>query len=102
MEKLKILTRKQIDIALLDLPGWQFKDNKIAKEYKFKDFMDCLGFINDLSSYFEEMDHHPDIHIFYSKILFELQRFDIGGKVTDRDIEVAKEIENRYQQRNQR
>ena len=78
---------------------WSFKNDKISKTFEFTDFMDSLGFVNSLAAYFEEIDHHPDTHIMYSKILFELQRFDVGGKVTDKDLEVAGEIEREYNKR---
>jgi 4a-hydroxytetrahydrobiopterin dehydratase len=96
METPNILSAEEIQAKLGELPGWEYKDDKLSKQFEFNDFMDGLGFINNLAPYFEEMDHHPDMHIMYSKILFELQRFDVGGKVTDRDIEVAAEIEKRY------
>lgn len=96
MEKPNILSADQIQEGLKNLPGWEYKDDKISKQFEFNDFMDALGFINNLAPYFEENDHHPDMHIMYSKILFELQRFDVGGKVTDRDLQVAGEIEKRY------
>jgi 4a-hydroxytetrahydrobiopterin dehydratase len=99
MEKPKILTTEQIEENLKNLPGWQFENDKISKQYEFKDFMDSLTFINNLAPFFEENDHHPDTHIMYSKVLFELQRFDAGGKVTDRDFFAAGEIEKQYQQR---
>jgi 4a-hydroxytetrahydrobiopterin dehydratase len=100
MEKPKILIQQEIEEKLKDLPGWTYSEDKIKKEYKFNDFMNAFEFVSSLVPYFEEMDHHPDIHIFYNRILFELQRFDIGGKVTDRDIEVAGEIEKRFAARN--
>jgi len=93
MENIKILTKEEIEQGLQSLPGWNYKDNKINKEFKFTDFMGSLSFINKLAPYCEKLDHHPDTHIFYNKVLFELQRFDIGGKVTDKDFLVAKEIE---------
>ncbi|HWA64575.1 MAG TPA: 4a-hydroxytetrahydrobiopterin dehydratase [Candidatus Paceibacterota bacterium] len=96
MDKPTVLTPQQIEEALQNLPGWTFKDDKISKEFQFADFMAAFTFLSGLAPYFEEMDHHPDIHIFYNKILFELQRFDSGGKVTDRDIIVAQEIERRF------
>lgn len=99
MDKPTPLSEKEIREKLKTLPGWTYSDNKIKKEFKFADFMDSLNFINKLAPFFEEKDHHPDTHIFYNKILFELQRFDIGGKVTDRDFEVASEIEKQYNQR---
>ena len=47
-------------------------------------------------SFFELKDHHADVHIFYNGIRFGLSRYDAGGKVTDRDVEVAKKIEHEY------
>ncbi|HVZ11046.1 MAG TPA: 4a-hydroxytetrahydrobiopterin dehydratase [Candidatus Paceibacterota bacterium] len=99
MEKPNILSAGQIQTELKTLPGWNYANEKISKEFSFNDFLDALGFINKLAPYFEEMDHHPDMHIMYSKAMFELQRFDIGGKVTDRDITVARKIEAEYDSR---
>lgn len=93
---IKILSKEEILMRLKDFPGWSYEDDKIKKEFKFRDFMDSLSFIVRLSSVFEINDHHPDMHIFFSKILFELQRFDIGGKVTNVDFETARIIENAY------
>ncbi len=99
MTKPVILSEKQIKEQLASFAGWEYKDNKIAKQFEFNDFMDSLNFINKLAPFCEANDHHPDVHIFYSKVLFELQRFDVGGKVTDKDFLVAGEIEWLYQQR---
>jgi 4a-hydroxytetrahydrobiopterin dehydratase len=99
METPKILTQAEIEEGLKALPGWKFQNDKISKEFTFNDFMDSLGFITKLAPIFEENDHHPDTHIMYSKVLFELQRFDVGGKVTDRDLYIAGEIEKNYLKR---
>jgi pterin-4a-carbinolamine dehydratase len=45
------------------------------------------------------VDHHPDICIAYGEVTFELTRYDLGGKVTDRDVEVAKKISSVYRAR---
>lgn len=99
MEKPNILSQEEITEKLSELPGWQFAEDKISKQFEFNDFMDALNFINQLAPFFEDNDHHPDIAIMYSKIRFDLQRFDVGGKVTDRDFLVAAEIEKQYSQR---
>ncbi|MGE5392829.1 MAG: 4a-hydroxytetrahydrobiopterin dehydratase [Candidatus Saccharibacteria bacterium] len=96
MEKPTPLSEDAIKQALERLPGWSYGDDKLVKEFAFTDFVDSLSFINSLVAYFETMDHHPDVHIFYNKIKFELTRYDAGGKVTDRDLEVAKKIEETY------
>lgn len=95
-----VLSPDEIKQKLIDTPGWEYRDDKISKEFSFKDFMDALNFVVDLAPFFETNDHHPDIHILYSKIRFELQRFDAGNKVTDRDFFVAAEIERRYAEKN--
>ncbi|MBS3075918.1 4a-hydroxytetrahydrobiopterin dehydratase [Candidatus Pacearchaeota archaeon] len=97
-EDIHILNEKEILIKLKEFPDWEYKENKIKKEFKFRDFMDCLAFTVRLAPICEMKDHHPDIHIFYSKILFELQRFDVGGKVTDMDFFIASEIERLYKE----
>jgi 4a-hydroxytetrahydrobiopterin dehydratase len=96
METPKVLSTEEIESALTELPGWTFAEDKIRKQFQFQDFVDSIGFVNRLVPYFESMDHHPDTSIMYSRVRFDLQRFDAGGKVTDRDIEVAKEIEKAY------
>lgn len=96
MEKPNILSADQIEEGLRSLPGWSYAEDKLSKEFEFKDFMDSLGFINSLAQTFEDNDHHPDIHLMYSKIRFDLQRFDAGNKVTDRDLFIAGEIEKAY------
>ena len=96
MEDLKILTKEEIENDLKQLPGWTYKDDKISKEYVFKDFPTVINFIQKLTSHFQEIDHHPDIHIYYKKVVFELQRYSVGGKVTQRDIDVAGYIEEMF------
>lgn len=100
MDKPKILTPEEIKKALERLPGWNYAEDKLSKQFEFADFVGSLSFINRLVAYFQELDHHPDVHIFYNKVKFELQRFDVGGKVTDRDLEVAKIIERTYTSEN--
>lgn len=96
MEDLKILTNQEIKTKLKNFPGWNFHDNKISKEFQFNTFDDGINFIAKLAPFCNSIDHHPDIHIYYTKIIFELQRFSVGGKVTERDFTIAKKIENLY------
>jgi 4a-hydroxytetrahydrobiopterin dehydratase len=100
MTKPIILSEEQIQTQIKNLNGWTVSDNKLRKEFSFEDFMDSLNFVVKLAPFFEENDHHPDIYIFYSKIIFELQRFDVGGKITDKDFTVAQEIQKEYREKN--
>jgi 4a-hydroxytetrahydrobiopterin dehydratase len=94
--KIEILSPKEIREQLKSFPGWTYKNNKISKEFTLASFNSVVKLIDELAPYCNRIDHHPDIHINYKKVLFELQRFDIGGKVTTRDFLVAKKIEELY------
>ncbi len=100
MDKPKILPEEEIKKELAGLPGWEREGMKIKKQFKFQDFADSLNFINGLLPYCEELDHHPDAHIFYSKVLFELTRYDVGEKLTDKDFAIARKIEELYAEKN--
>lgn len=91
-----ILSDKEVELEIKKIPNWILKNNKISKEFEFVSFPKGIQFISNLVSYFEEIDHHPDMQISYKKIVFELTRYDIGARLTDRDFIVAKEIEKRF------
>jgi 4a-hydroxytetrahydrobiopterin dehydratase len=97
-EDIHILGEEEINEKLKEIPGWEYKDNKISKEFKFKEFLDVLAFLVKMSPFFEKNDHHPDMHIYYSKVLFELTRWDADGKVTDMDFITANEIERMFKE----
>lgn len=87
------LADAEIEERVGKLSGWTFNDNKISKEFTFPTFAEAVAFVDLLAPFCDKVDHHPDIHIFFNKILFELQTFDSGEKVTGRDFVVAEEIE---------
>lgn len=98
-DKPRVLTAKELRTVMPRLSGWKLAGGKITRTLEFRDFVDSLGFVNSLVAYFQSVDHHPDVTIAYSDVTFELTRFDLGGKVTDRDIEVAKKISSMYRAR---
>jgi len=99
MDKPRILTRSELTAILPRLSGWKLAGNKLTRTFEFQDFVHSLSFINSLIVYFETVDHHPDVYIAYGEVTFELTRYDLGGKVTDRDVEVAKKISSQYRAR---
>jgi 4a-hydroxytetrahydrobiopterin dehydratase len=79
--------------ALQNLKDWQFKENGIEKGFKFKDFMQALGFIVQVGVLAEKMNHHPELFNVYNKVNIRLTTHDSGG-VTDKDFELAQKIES--------
>jgi 4a-hydroxytetrahydrobiopterin dehydratase len=99
MDKPKILSAKELRAVVPRLAGWKLANNKLSRTFEFQDFVASLSFLNSLVAYFETVDHHPDVLIAYGEVTFELTRYDVGGKVTDRDVEVAKKISSTYKAR---
>ena len=86
------LTSEEITKGLIDLPGWQSADNEIKKQYAFQAFMDGIRFVDRVAHLAEMADHHPDILINYKKVTMMLSTHSEGG-ITQKDFELAKEIE---------
>lgn len=96
----EILTPEEIKQKLREIPGWKYQDNKLTKEFDFEDFAEAFALVEKLLPFVERLDHHPDIHWLYNTITFELQRFDAGNKVTNKDFLVASEIERLHTEQN--
>ena len=99
MDKPTVLTKKELATIMPRLAGWKLSGNKLTRTFEFQDFVQSLSFVNSLVAYFETVDHHPDVRIAYGEVTFELTRYDVGGRVTDRDVEVAKKISSLYRAR---
>jgi 4a-hydroxytetrahydrobiopterin dehydratase len=98
VEKPIVLTNEEINKKLKEFPGWVYEENKIKKEFSFDNFTAVTKLVCELAPFCDEIDHHPDVKLTYRKALFELQRFDAGGKVTDRDFVVAQKIDELYKE----
>lgn len=93
--KLNKLNQEQINSNLNNLTGWSYLDNSISKEFRFKDFIEALSFVNAVGLESEKMDHHPDILMFaWNKVKITISTHSAGG-VTENDFELAQKIEER-------
>jgi 4a-hydroxytetrahydrobiopterin dehydratase len=88
------LTREEAEKYLAEVSGWTLDEKtlKISKEYKFKDFIGAINFVDKISEIAEGEGHHPDIHIFYNKVLLELSTHAIGG-LSENDFILAAKID---------
>ena len=82
----------EVKTALADLPGWELAGADIVKEYKFKDFVAAIAFVNQLADRAEAANHHPDIDIRWNKVRLALSTHSEGG-LTRKDFALAAEIE---------
>lgn len=90
------LSNNEVEKALKQLPGWSFEEDKLKKEFKFKNFREAVAFITRISFEAEEQVHHPEIFNVYNSVKIALSTHDAGGKVTEKDVNLAKTIETLY------
>ena len=89
------LSQEQINAAIQTLTGWEFKDNAISKLFRFPEFMAGIEFVNRVAALAEAADHHPDIHINYTRVTFICSTHTDGG-VSEKDVKLAGEIEKAF------
>ncbi|HAJ56364.1 MAG TPA: 4a-hydroxytetrahydrobiopterin dehydratase [Candidatus Omnitrophica bacterium] len=77
---------------LLSASDWQAEeDKKIKKEFKFKDFVGSIDFVNKVAGLAEAEGHHPSIFISYNKVRITLTTHAIGG-LSENDFIMAAKI----------
>ena len=82
----------QINLKLLN-SNWKLLDNKIQREFIFKDFLSAFNFIKEIADLAENSNHHPDIYNSYNKVIISLTTHDLGG-LSKKDFKLAMEIDN--------
>ncbi len=87
------LTPSEITAALATLPGWALQENTLAKEFTFGSFREALSFMVRAGFDAEAMDHHPDWTNVYNRVAVRLNTHDAGGRVTAKDVELARRLQ---------
>ena len=88
------LSREEIDQALGQLDGWTFDDDSLQRTFEFPDFRAAVSFIVRVAFEAEELNHHPDLHNVYNQVDIALSTHDAGGKVTAKDVQLARKIDS--------
>ncbi|MEX2091006.1 MAG: 4a-hydroxytetrahydrobiopterin dehydratase [Candidatus Paceibacterota bacterium] len=88
------LSRKEAEDYLAEVPGWTLSEDgkKISKEFKFRDFIGAINFVERVADVAEMEDHHPDIHVYYNKVVLDLWTHAIDG-LSENDFIVAAKVD---------
>jgi 4a-hydroxytetrahydrobiopterin dehydratase len=84
----QVLSGDALNKALEGLPGWELKDGKLHREFRFDDFAAAFGFMARVALVAERMNHHPEWFNVYNKVVVDLETHDAGG-ITRLDVELA-------------
>jgi 4a-hydroxytetrahydrobiopterin dehydratase len=87
------LTPDQINLRLVQLPGWEVRDGFLTKTYTVRSFVHGVLFVGAIGQLAEAANHHPDVNLHgYSHVTVSLVTHSEGG-LTANDFELATKIE---------
>ena len=90
----RLLTDEEIDRQLRDLPAWQRSGDSLTATLEAPDFPAAIRLVDEVALEAEEMSHHPDLEISWSKVTATVTTHSEGG-LTANDFELARRIEAR-------
>ena len=83
----------EIAAALRTLPGWTRRGETLTRVYRFASFRDALAFMVRGGFEAEALNHHPEWTNVYDRVSVVLTTHDAGGRVTAKDVELARRLD---------
>jgi 4a-hydroxytetrahydrobiopterin dehydratase len=91
-QKYKKLSEDELVETVKAMKGWELKNGKLEKSFRFSDFVEAFGFMTRIALEAEKMNHHPEWLNVYNTVTIKLSTHDAGG-ITDFDTKLAKIID---------
>ena len=82
----------EIQTAVKTLNNWILNEDKIEKQFQFKDFSEALAFIVRIGVLAEKQNHHPELYNVYNKVTIALTTHDVNG-LSNKDFMLATSID---------
>ncbi|MCP4835816.1 MAG: 4a-hydroxytetrahydrobiopterin dehydratase [Phycisphaera sp.] len=89
------LTNEAVEAALGELADWSRSGDAIQRTFAFGGFRAAIEFVGRVAERAEEVQHHPDILIRFSKVTLTLSTHDAGG-LSQRDVDFARDCDRLY------
>ena len=88
------LAPEAVDEALRSLDGWDAREatTRLHKQYRFKDFVEAMRFVNALAAVAEAEAHHPDFTVHWNTVDVTLWTHVVGG-LSENDLVVAAKLD---------
>lgn len=90
------LEAAEVEARLAQLPGWQLRDGKLCRQFRFADFSEAFAFMTRSALAAEQLNHHPEWFNVYNRVDVALTTHDAAG-ITELDFRLASAM-NRFAQ----
>ena len=87
-----LLSQEEIENRLQQVERWRQEGPRILRDFTFPSFRDAIAFVNKIAELAEEIDHHPDISINYTRVTLSITTHVAGG-LTRRDFRLASGVD---------
>ena len=75
---------------MVDHPeGWAEVEGALERDFRFRDFVEAMAFVNRLAEAAEAANHHPDLAISWNRVTVRWWTH-AAQAITDRDVELAR------------
>ncbi|MCF2437401.1 4a-hydroxytetrahydrobiopterin dehydratase [Streptomyces thinghirensis] len=88
------LSQKEIEERLAELPGWSLDDGRLTRSYRLASHFAATAMIVHIAQVQEELDHHSDLALGYNTVSLAVHTHSAGGAVTEKDVELARRVED--------
>lgn len=68
-------------------------DNSLVANFEFSSFIEAFAFMTEVAEVAESQQHHPEWSNVYNKVSICLTTHDAGNVVTEKDLALARAIE---------
>ena len=72
---------------------WQLQEDSLQTQWKFKNFLQAMAFMNAVAEVAERMNHHPEWSNVYNRVNVRLTTHDAGG-LTHLDFALAQAMDS--------
>lgn len=91
--KKRILDDYEISRALKELPSWRARQGALICAWSFSTSREAVDFLAIVAEAAERQGHHPDVDWRWNTIFLTTTSHDVGGEITERDIDLATLLE---------
>ncbi|MFH9731508.1 4a-hydroxytetrahydrobiopterin dehydratase [Streptomyces sp. NPDC017260] len=88
------LSQKEIEERLAELPGWSLEDGRLTRSYRLGSHFAAAAMVVHIAQTQEELDHHSELTLGYDTLSLAVHTHSAGGAVTEKDVELARRVED--------
>jgi 4a-hydroxytetrahydrobiopterin dehydratase len=78
------------------VPDWSIVDDRLQRQFAFRDFHETIEFVNALAFMVHREDHHPNLHVSYRHCTAAWTTHSAGNRVSENDFICAAKADALY------